>query len=176
MKKGLFSGSDDVSVWYNIEMWCNFTTSIGDMMFKLLPTLRVCRIVAWGCLPCFVLNGRGQYIRSVDFEGNAHKWGLCAGDRILAVNDVPCCDETHEVVKAMIQQRWATLALQTRFSMSSAAIWCNFSFIKWIMIGTTSEAFTVQFQSGTGDSSCGQRRKHGTSCEKNHRIFAGSST
>eukprot|EP00041_Stephanoeca_diplocostata_P008645 m.128128 g.128128 ORF g.128128 m.128128 type:complete len:255 (+) comp17418_c0_seq3:47-811(+) len=49
-------------------------------------------------------QNRGQYIRSVDFEGNAHKWGLCAGDRILAVNDIPCCDETHEVVKALIQQ------------------------------------------------------------------------
>lgn len=29
---------------------------------------------------------RGQYVRSVDYEGAAHRAGLQAGDRILSVN------------------------------------------------------------------------------------------
>jgi S1-C subfamily serine protease len=32
------------------------------------------------------IEARGQYIRSVDMDGPAHKSGLKAGDRIVAVN------------------------------------------------------------------------------------------
>ena len=48
-------------------------------------------------------ESRGQYIRSVDFSGNAHQWGLKAGDRILAVNSIVCENESHESVLKLIQ-------------------------------------------------------------------------
>jgi len=46
---------------------------------------------------------RGQYIRSVDFNGPAHVWGLRAGDRVLAVNSVICEEEDHEYVISLIR-------------------------------------------------------------------------
>eukprot|EP00729_Bicosta_minor_P021102 gene21102-30833_t len=46
---------------------------------------------------------RGQYVRSVDFNGQAHQWGLKAGDRVLAVNGVLCEDENHEKVIELIR-------------------------------------------------------------------------
>ena len=48
-------------------------------------------------------ESRGQYIRSVDFSGAAHQWGLKAGDRILAVNSIVCENESHESVLKLIK-------------------------------------------------------------------------
>ena len=47
---------------------------------------------------------RGQFIRSVDFDGPAHIWGLRAGDRVLAVNGFVCEDQDHETVISFILQ------------------------------------------------------------------------
>lgn len=48
-------------------------------------------------------NFRGQFVRSVDFSGPAHEYGLKAGDRLLAVNGVVCEDESHDIVTDMIR-------------------------------------------------------------------------
>lgn len=56
-------------------------------------------------------SSRGQYIRSVDLDSPADMAGLQAGDRILAVNDIPCEGECHEVVRDLIKQSDSPLKL-----------------------------------------------------------------
>ena len=55
---------------------------------------------------------RGQYIRSVDFNGPAHKWGLAAGDRILEVNGEPCAWDSHEEVIQLIKKSGDAVRLE----------------------------------------------------------------
>jgi len=50
-----------------------------------------------------LVQHQGQYVRSVDFEGEAHKWGLRAGDRILQVNGTDCHLLGHKHVVALIK-------------------------------------------------------------------------
>eukprot|EP00043_Microstomoeca_roanoka_P007963 m.76757 g.76757 ORF g.76757 m.76757 type:complete len:207 (-) comp14040_c2_seq1:201-821(-) len=56
-------------------------------------------------------TSRGQYIRSVDLDSPADQAGLKAGDRILAVNDVPCEGECHEVVRDLVAASSSPLRL-----------------------------------------------------------------
>lgn len=44
----------------------------------------------------------GQWVRSVDFGGAAHTWGLRAGDRIFSVNGVECEDGSHDDVRVIM--------------------------------------------------------------------------
>ena len=57
-------------------------------------------------------SGRGQFVRSVDFDGPAHVWGLRAGDRLLAVNGIVCEDQDHETVIQYIRNTPPTKNLE----------------------------------------------------------------
>ena len=55
------------------------------------------------------------FVRSVDFEGLAHRAGLVAGDIILSVNGQDCASMTHVAVRDLILQGGVHIELRVQY-------------------------------------------------------------